>query len=199
VTITYRPYRRRGRLQRGAVLADDFTAWLLHGTETWLVALLKGVPLFLFVYFLLTYIPNYVYYLVTQHILQMSDDVGFLIAQGVGFTNFVALIVLALLAQYSRGRRGLGWTLIRIFIFLQYVFVLLVLIPLMVFNLAGGTFFPQTEAQRANPLPLPAVALGLITAALGAAALVYLYLEYRRITAREARRAEATSAAYLPG
>ena len=27
--------------------------------ETWLVALLKGVPLFLYVYFLLSYIPNY--------------------------------------------------------------------------------------------------------------------------------------------
>ena len=57
-------------------LVDDFMSWLLYGYETWLVALLKGVPLFLYVYFLLTYVPNYVYYLVTQYIpfLGFSPD-----------------------------------------------------------------------------------------------------------------------------
>ena len=35
-------------------------SWMLYGSETWLVAVLKGVPLFLFMYFVLFYIPNYV-------------------------------------------------------------------------------------------------------------------------------------------
>ena len=53
-------------------------SWLLYGEETWLVALLKGVPLFIYVYFLITYVPNYVYYLMTQYLFKFSDDVGFL-------------------------------------------------------------------------------------------------------------------------
>ena len=59
--------------------------WFLYGHETWLVAVLKGVPLFLFIYFLMTYVPNYVYYLITVELpfLRFSDDVGFLIANGV--------------------------------------------------------------------------------------------------------------------
>jgi hypothetical protein len=62
---------------------------------------------------------------------------------------------------------------------------MLLLIPLLVFNLAGGTFVPTTPAQVANPFPFWAVALGGITAAIDAAALVYLYFEYRRITRRD--------------
>ena len=45
-----------------AFSVDDFMSWMLYGSETWLVAVLKGVPLFLFMYFLIFYIPNYVYY-----------------------------------------------------------------------------------------------------------------------------------------
>ena len=90
-------------------LVDDFMSWLLYGYETWLVALLKGVPLFLYVYFLLTYVPNYVYYLVTQYIpfLGFSPDVGFVVAQGVGGGNFLVLIILAVWTQAARGRRGM--------------------------------------------------------------------------------------------
>ena len=64
-TSTYPVYRRRGGLGRLVGWADDFMSWFLYGHETWLVAVLKGVPLFLFVYFLMTYVPNYVYYLIT--------------------------------------------------------------------------------------------------------------------------------------
>ena len=86
-------------------------SWLLYGEETWLVALLKGVPLFIFVYFLLTYIPNYVYYLMTQYLpfLKFSKDVGFLVANVVGGGNFIVLIILALWTQAARGRRGFVW------------------------------------------------------------------------------------------
>ena len=167
--------------------------WFLYGSETWLVAVLKGVPFFLFAYFLLTYIPNYAYYLVTQYVLTLSDDVGFLVAQGVGFANFGALIILAVWTQAARGRVGFWWSLIRYIDFLQYLFIVLMPIPLMAFNLAGGTFFPETGRQ---PFPLQALALGTVSAGIGAAGLVYLYLEYRRITRREARRAAAASAAY---
>ena len=76
----YRPRRRRGLAGLiGSV--DDFMSWLLYGHETWLVALLKGVPLFLLVYFLLMYVPNYIYFLVTQFLLKFSDDVGFLVVR----------------------------------------------------------------------------------------------------------------------
>ena len=43
-------------------------SWFLYGHETWLVAVLKAVPLFLFLYFVLFYVSNYIYYLVTVEI-----------------------------------------------------------------------------------------------------------------------------------
>jgi hypothetical protein len=187
---------RRGLMARAVLGVDDVMNWFLYGYETWLVALIKGVPLFLYMYFLLFYVPNYVYYGITLYLLQFSKDVGFLVANIVGGTNFVVLIILALWTQAARGRSGFFWSLIRYLDFLQFVGVMLLLIPLLVFNLAGGTFVPTTPAQVANPFPFWAVALGTITAAIDAAALVYLYFEYRRITQREAREA-ATAAAGL--
>src|ERR671915_249797 len=174
---TYPVYRRRGGVGRLLSWSDDFMSWFLYGHETWLVAVLKGVPLFLFVYFLLTYVPNYVYYLITVELpfLRFSDDVGFLVANGVAGGNFALLIVLALGIQAARGRRGFGWSLIRIFVMLNYLFVVLLLIPLLAFNLAGGSFWPMR-------IPLQAVAFGVVVAGLGAAAVVYLYFEYRPIT-----------------
>jgi hypothetical protein len=181
---TYPAYRPRGGVNRLLGWADDFMSWFLYGHETWLVAVLKGVPLFLFVYFLLTYVPNYVYYLITVELpfLRFSDDVGFLVANGVAGGNFALLIVLAIGIQAARGRRGFGWSLIRIFVMLNYLFVVLLLIPLLAFNLAGGSFWPVV-------IPPQAVAFGLMVAGLGAAASVYLYFEYRRITRREAEEA----------
>jgi hypothetical protein len=181
---TYPAYRPRGGVNRLLGWADDFMSWFLYGHETWLVAVLKGVPLFLFVYFLLTYVPNYVYYLITVELpfLRFSDDVGFLIANGVAGGNFALLIVLAVGIQAARGRRGFGWSLIRIFVMLNYLFVVLLLIPLLAFNLAGGSFWPVR-------IPLQAVAFGLMVAGLGATASVYLYFEYKRITRREAEEA----------
>ena len=174
----YRPTRGLGRLLSWS---DDFMSWFLYGHETWLVAVLKGVPLFLFVYFMVTYVPNYVYYLMTVEIpfLRFSDDFGFLIANGVGTGNFALLIVLALGVQAARGRRGMGWSAIRIFVMLNYLFVVLLLIPLLAFNLAGGSFWPMH-------ITFQSVAFGLMVAGLGAVACVYLYFEYRRITRRDA-------------
>jgi hypothetical protein len=179
-------------------LVDDFMNWLLYGYETWLVALLKGVPLFLYVYFLLTYVPNYIYYGVTQYIpfLKFSPEVGFVVAQGVGGTNFIVLIVLALWTQAARGRRGFAWSLIRILDFFQMLFVYLLLIPLLAFNMAGGTFVPL---QGQNPFPLQSIAFGTLVAGLGTVALVYLYFEFRRVSRREAQQAAARSAAYEAG
>ena len=79
---TYPAYRPRGGVNRLLGWADEFMNWFLYGHETWLVAVLKGVPLFLFIYFMLTYIPNYAYYLITVEIpfLRFSDDFGFLVA-----------------------------------------------------------------------------------------------------------------------
>ena len=178
-------------------LVDDFMSWLLYGYETWLVALLKGVPLFLYVYFLLTYVPNYVYYLVTQYIpfLSFSPDVGFVIAQGVGGGNFLVLIILAVWTQAARGRRGFAWTLIRLIDFLQMLFVFLLLIPLLAFNMAGGTFVPLPGQ---NPFPLQALAFGTLVAGLGLVSLVYLFFEFRRVTRREALLAESRSTALQP-
>jgi len=165
--------------------------WLLYGRETWLVAVLKGVPLFLFIYFLLMYIPNYAYYLTTVVIpfLHFSADVGFIIAALVGGGNFTLLIVLAIWTQAARGRRGFAWSLIRMLDFLQYLFVVLIMIPLLAFNLAGGSFIPPR-------FPLLSLGLGVVSAGLGAATLVYLYFEYRRLTQLEAEAAVARSAAY---
>jgi hypothetical protein len=188
MSTVYPAYRRRGGFTRLLSAADDFTSWFLYGYETWLVALLKGVPLFLFVYFLLTYVPNYIYYLITVIIpfLRFSDDVGFLIAMGVASGNFALLIVLAVAIQAARGRRGFGWAFIRIFILLNYLMVVLLLIPLLAFNLAGGSFFPPR-------FPPQAIAFGVLVAGLGAASCVYLFLEFRRITRRDAALATARS------
>ncbi|HET6379923.1 MAG TPA: hypothetical protein VFH63_02655 [candidate division Zixibacteria bacterium] len=178
--MTYVPPPRRGfvvRLFRGI---DDFTSWLLYGYESWLVAVLKGVPLFLFMYFLLFYVPNYVYYAVTLYVFTFSKDVGFLAANLVGGGNFTALIVMAVWAQAARGRHGFFWSLIRYLVFAQYLLTLFVLIPFMVFNLAGGSLIPPN-------FTFFSVALGGVAAGLGAAALVYLWFEYRRITRREAQ------------
>jgi hypothetical protein len=185
---TYPAYRPRGGVNRLLGSADDFMNWFLYGHETWLVAVLKGVPLFLFIYFMLTYIPNYAYYLITVEIpfLRFSDDFGFLAAAIVAGGNFGLLIILAVGIQAARGRRGFGWSLIRIFVMLNYLAVVLLIIPLLAFNLAGGSFWPV----RIN---LQSVAFGLMVAGLGAAACVYLYFEYRRITRREADEAARRS------
>lgn len=187
---TYPGYRPRGGVSRLLGWADDFMSWFLYGHETWLVAVLKGVPLFLFVYFMLTYVPNYVYYLLTVEIpfLRFSDDVGFLVANGIAGGNFALIIVLAIGVQAARGRRGFGWSLIRIFVLLNYLFTVLLLVPLLAFNLAGGSFWPVR-------ITLQSVAFGMIVAGLGAMACVYLSFEYRRITRREGEEAARRSAA----
>jgi hypothetical protein len=184
----YPAYRPRGGFTRLLSGADDFTSWFLYGHETWLVAVLKGVPLFLFMYFVLFYVSNYIYYLVTVEIpfLRFSEDVGFLIANGIGMTTFAAIIVLAVLVQAARGRRGFGWSTIRIFTLLNFLATVLLIIPLLAFNLAGGSFWPVR-------ITLQSVAFGMIAAGLGAAACVYLYFEYRRITGREAADAQRRS------
>ncbi len=197
----YRPSRQRGVFARPLGLADDFMNWMLYGRETWLVALLKGVPLFIYVYFLLTYVPNYVYYGITQYIpfLKFSEDVGFLVAMSIAGGNFVILIILGVWTQAARGRRGFAWSLIRVLNLLQYAGIVLLLAPLLLFNLGGGTFVPTTPAQATNPFPLQALVLGAIGFALGVATLGYMYLEYQRVTGREAREAEAASrSAALP-
>ncbi|MEJ7802717.1 MAG: hypothetical protein WKH68_05005 [Candidatus Limnocylindria bacterium] len=178
---TYPVYRPRGGVNRLLTWADDFMSWFLYGHETWLVAVLKGVPLFLFVYFMLTYVPNYMYYLLTVELpfIRFSDDVGFLLANGIAGGNFAMLILLAVGVQGARGRRGFGWSAIRIFVMLNYLFTVLLLVPLLAFNLAGGSFFPMR-------ITLQSIAFGMIVAGLGAAACVYLYFEYRRVTRRDA-------------
>jgi hypothetical protein len=190
MTTAYLPPARRGGLLGIARTIDDFMSWMLYGQESWLVAVLKGVPLFLFMYFLVFYIPNYVYYALTLYIpfLKLSKEVGFLAANLIGGGNFTALIVMAVWAQAARGRRGFFWSLIRYLIFLQFVLTLLVLIPFMLFNLGGGSLIPPA-------FPLQSLALGAIAAGLGAITLVYLWFEYRRVARREAEIAAATSAA----
>ncbi len=192
-TGTYPVYRPRGGINRLLSSADDFMSWFLYGHETWLVAVLKGVPLFLFIYFLMTYVPNYVYYLITVELpfLRLSDELGFLIANGVAGGNFALIVILAIGVQAARGRRGIGWSAIRIFVGLNYLMVVLLLIPLLAFNLAGGSFWPVR-------IPLVSVAFGTIVAGLGAAACVYLYFEYRRITRRDAEEAARLSRAGNP-
>ena len=127
---------------------DDFMSWFLYGHETWLVAVLKGVPLFLFVYFLMTYMPNYVYYLITVELpfLRLSNDLGFLMANAVAGGNFTLLVILAFGIQAARGRRGFGWSFIR-FPSSSGSTTCWSCIPLMLFNLAGGS---------SGPLRLPA-------------------------------------------
>jgi hypothetical protein len=190
MTTTYLPPARRGGLMRVTRTVDDFMSWMLYGQETWLVAVLKGVPLFLFVYFLMFYIPNYVYYAVTLYIpfLKLSKDVGFLIANLVGGGNFTLLIVLAVWTQAARGRRGFFWSLIRYLDFLQLLLSVLVLIPFMTFNQGGGSLIPPA-------FPLQAFVLGGLAVVLGAMTMVYLWFEYLRVARREAEIAAATSAA----
>ena len=185
---SYPVYRPRGGLNRLLSWADDFMNWFLYGHETWLVAVLKGVPLFLFLYFALFYLSNYVYYLVTVELpfLRFSDDVGFLIANGFGMTNFALIIILAIGVQAARGRRGIGWSAIRIITGLTYLLTVLVIVPLMAFNLAGGSFWPPR-------FPLQGIAFGVIVAGLGAVGCVYLYYEFRRIARREAEAAARRS------
>ncbi len=190
MSTSYPVYRSRGGVSRVLGNTDEFTSWFLYGHETWLVAVLKAVPMFLFVYFLLAYIPNYLYYLITVEIpfLRFSDDFGFLVASGVAGGNFAILVLLALGVQAARGRRGIGWSAIRIIVLLNYLLAVLLIIPLMAFNLAGGSFWPPR-------FPLQSLAFGTIVAGLGAAAVVYLYFEFRRITRREAEEAALHSAA----
>ncbi len=187
-TTTSPVYRPRGGQSRVLGWSDDFMSWFLYGHETWLVAVLKGVPLFLFMYFMLFYVSNYVYYLITVEIpfLRFSADVGYLIANGVGMGTFTAILVLAIAVQAARGRRGFGWSAIRIFVLLNYLLTVFVIIPILAFNLAGGSLWPPR-------FPLQAIAFGMIVAGLGAAACVYLYFEFRRITRRDAQEAARTS------
>ncbi len=177
---------------------DDFMSWLLFGHETWLVAVLKGVPLFLYIYFLIAYVPNYVYYGFTQYIpfLRFTPETGFIFAFAVGNGNFVILIIVALWTQAARGRHGFAWSFIRIVDFAQVLFVYLVMIPLLAFNMAGGTFVPPEGTEA---FPIQSLVFGAVVALLGAATLVFFAIEYRRVTRREARQAEAASAAYQAG
>ena len=192
MSSTYSIPPRRDLMSRASREIDDFMSWMLYGSETWLVALLKGVPLFLFVYFVLGYIPNYANTITTLY-LGFSKDVGFLVAVVlIGGPTFTLLLILILWTQAARGRRGFAWSLIRFLDFLQYVAVVLLIIPFMLFNLAGGSLIPLS-------FPFQALALGAIAAGGGAMGLAYLYLEYRRITRREAEAAAAASAAWRSG
>lgn len=190
--MTYLPPPRRGLVVRAARGIDEFTSWLLFGYETWLVAVLKAVPLFLFMYFLMFYIPNYIYYAVTLYVFDFSKDVGFLVANLVGGGNFTALIVMAVWAQAARGRQGFFWGLIRWLVFLQYLLTVFVLIPFMVFNLGGGSLLPPV-------FTLQALGLGAVAAGMGAMSAVYLWFEFRRITRQEAAEAAASNLALSTG
>ncbi len=171
---------------------DDFASWLLFGSETWLVALLKGVPLFLFIYFVLGYIPNYANTITTLY-LGFSKDVGYLVAQVlIGGPTFTLLIVLALWTQAARGRRGFAWSLIRFLDVMQYAATVLAIIPFMLFNLASGSLIPLR-------FPLLALGLGAMAAGGGAMGIVYLWFEYRRVSRREAEAAAAAGAAWTAG
>ncbi|MCC6618358.1 MAG: hypothetical protein IT341_04885 [Chloroflexi bacterium] len=188
MSTAYSSYRPRNGLGRLFGWADDFMSWMLFGHETWLIAMLKAVPLFLFLYFALFYVSNYIYYLVTVEIpfLKFSEEVGYLIANGAGMTTFAAIVVFALVVQASRGRRGVVWAAVRIFVGLNYLLTVLVIIPIMAFNLAGGSLWPVR-------ITLETLAFGAIAAGLGAAACVYLAIEFRRITGRQAADAERLS------
>lgn len=192
MSALYLPPTSRRRRGVGGLIGgiDEFMSWLLYGYESWLVATLKGVALFLYMYFLLFYVPNYVYYGLTLYIpfLKFSPDVGFLAANLIGGGNFTALIVLAVWTQAARGRRGFFWSLVRYLDFLQLLLTLFILIPFMTFNLGGGSLIPPV-------FTLQSLALGAIAAGLGAVTLVYFWFEYLRVARREAEIAAATSAA----
>src|SRR4029078_12007354 len=156
---------------------DASMSGMRYSSETLLVAQLKGVPLFLFVYFVLGYIPNYANTITTLY-LGFSKDVGFLVAVVlIGGPTFTLLLTLALWTQAARGRRGFAWSLIRFLDFLQYVALVLLIIPFMLFTLAGGSLIPLA-------FNFQALALGAIAAVGGAMGVAYLYYEYRRISRR---------------
>ncbi len=183
---------RRDLISRLGREMDDFMSWMLYGQETWLVALLKGVPLFLFVYFVLGYIPNYAYTITTKY-LGFSKDVGYLVdIVLVGGPIFTVLLILALWTQAGRGRRGFAWSLIRFLDLMLYLALVLLIIPFMLFNLAGGSLIPPI-------FPLQALALGAAAAGGGATGLAYLWFEYHRISRRQAEAAAAASAAWSRG
>lgn len=183
---------RRDLVSRLSREIDDFMSWMLYGSETWLVALLKGVPLFLFIYFVLGYIPNYAYTITTAW-LGFSKDVGYLVdVVLIGGPIFTLILILAVWTQAARGRRGFAWSLIRFLDFLLYLALVLAIIPYMLFNLAGGSLIPPI-------FTLQSLALGAMAAGGGATGLVYLWFEYRRVTQREAEAAAAASAAWSAG
>ena len=183
---------RRDLVTRVTREVDDFMSWMLYGSETWLVGLMKGVPLFLFIYFALGYVPDYSYTIATAW-LGFSKDVGYLV-DGVliGGPTFLLLIILVVWTQAARGRRGFAWSLIRFLDFLQYLLAVLAIIPFMLFNLAGGSLIPPI-------FTLQSLALGAMAAGGGATGLAYLYYEYRRISRREAEAAAVAGAAWSSG
>ena len=192
MTNAYTVPPRRDLISRASREIDDFMSWMLYGTETWLIALLKGVPLLLFIYFVLGYVPNYANTITTLY-LGFSKDVGFLVAVVlIGGPAFTLILILALWTQAARGRRGFAWSLIRFLDFLQYLATVLAIIPFMLFNLAGGSLIPLVFSFQA-------LALGAIAAGGGATGLAYLWFEYRRINRREAEAAAAASAAWRSG
>ena len=83
-------------------------------------------------------------------------------------------------------------TVSRLALYAIEALLVLVIIPFMLFNLAGGSLIPLV-------FPLQALALGAIAAGGGAMGLAYLYVEYRRITRREAESAAAAAAAWRAG
>lgn len=208
----YTPRPRRGRLMRAVVFLDDFASWLLFGRETWLVALLKGVPLFLYLYFLFFYFPNFIFWLVTlpkplepffEFGFAFTPEVGYAVGNGVGLGNLLLVVILAVWAQAARGRRGPSWTFVRLFVLANYVLTGLVIIPYMCFSLAGGRLIRFEAGQNPGTVPnLPLTAIGFATFVAGIAVvvLVYMYLEYRRITRQDVALARGAARAYpAPG
>lgn len=192
MTTAYTIPPRRDVISRVMREIDSFMSWMLYGQETWLVALLKGVPLLLYLYFVLGYIPNY-FYTITTLYLGFSKDVGYLVAVVlIGGPIFTLLLILVVWTQAARGRSGFAWSLIRFLDFAQYAGLVLGIIPFMIFNLAGGSLIPPL-------FTLQSLALGTIAAGGGAMGLAYLWLEYRRISRREAEAAAAASASWSAG
>jgi len=170
---------RRDAVIRALRWIDDYMNWMLFGSETWLVALLKGVPYFLYLLFLVGHVPNFSYLLTTLYLFHFSKDVGYLVANIVGGTTLVLFIGLTLWTQAARGRRGFAWSLIRFLDFVQWLLVVLLIIPFMAFALAGGSLLPPS-------FPLGALGMTVVTGGMGVLSVGYLLWEYRRITLREA-------------
>jgi hypothetical protein len=103
--------------------------------------------------------------------------------------NLTLILILALVAQAARGRRGFVWSAVRIFVWMNYLLTVLLIIPIMAFNLAGGSLWPPR-------FPPVSIAFGLLVAGLGLATVVYLRFEYRRVTRLQADAAARRSAAY---